>query len=250
MENIANNKKIRVLDILDNIEQLNSLINLHNKETRSTLMVKQYQTMREQFLAELKTIFLFLTFTFLLFLQNIQAQVTIKGALGIKITYPMKAIADFALEYHILKRLSVQLSSTNYATKFGDSGSFLNQKMLSPQIRFYPIVQPPISPFIGIIGQRYSSKDHNLNYDGTPYELTDYSGLGGGFIGGFQFSFKKHWGLDLHFAFVNLKGNQIQLKRDPKTMIAVMSETKNLQKTRLIWGLNFTFDMNFKEKNK
>jgi hypothetical protein len=56
MENIVNNKKIRVLDILDNIEQLNSLINLHNKETRSTLMVKQYQTMREQFLAELKTI--------------------------------------------------------------------------------------------------------------------------------------------------------------------------------------------------
>jgi hypothetical protein len=56
MENIASNKKIRVLDILDNIEQLNSLINLHNKETRSRLMVKQYQTMHEQFLAELKTI--------------------------------------------------------------------------------------------------------------------------------------------------------------------------------------------------
>jgi hypothetical protein len=56
MENIASNKKIRVLDILDQIEQLNTLINLHNKETRSTLMVKQYQTMREQSLAELKTI--------------------------------------------------------------------------------------------------------------------------------------------------------------------------------------------------
>jgi hypothetical protein len=51
MENIASNKKIRVLDILDNIEQLNTLINLHKKETRSTLMVKQYQNMREQFLA-------------------------------------------------------------------------------------------------------------------------------------------------------------------------------------------------------
>jgi hypothetical protein len=56
MENIASNKKIRVLDILDNIEQLNTLINLHKKETRSSLMVKQYQNMREQFLAELKTI--------------------------------------------------------------------------------------------------------------------------------------------------------------------------------------------------
>ena len=56
MENIATNKKIRVLDILDNIEQLNTLINLHQKETRSTLMVKQYQNMREQFLVELKSI--------------------------------------------------------------------------------------------------------------------------------------------------------------------------------------------------
>ena len=43
-------------DILDNIEQLNTLINLHQKETRSTLMVKQYQNMREQFLVELKSI--------------------------------------------------------------------------------------------------------------------------------------------------------------------------------------------------
>jgi hypothetical protein len=56
MDNTASNKKIRVLDILDNIEQLNTLINLHKKETRSPLMVKQYQNMREQFLTELKTI--------------------------------------------------------------------------------------------------------------------------------------------------------------------------------------------------
>jgi hypothetical protein len=56
MENIANNKKIRVLDILDQIEQLNTLINVHTKETRSTLMVKQYQNMRQQFLDELKAI--------------------------------------------------------------------------------------------------------------------------------------------------------------------------------------------------
>lgn len=56
MDNTANNKKIRVLDILDNIEQLNTLINLHKKETRSPLMVKQYQNMRERFLTELKTI--------------------------------------------------------------------------------------------------------------------------------------------------------------------------------------------------
>jgi hypothetical protein len=56
MDNTASNKKIRVLDILDNIEQLNTLINLHKTETRSPLMVKQYQNMREQFLTELKTI--------------------------------------------------------------------------------------------------------------------------------------------------------------------------------------------------
>ena len=56
MENIANNKKIRVLDILDQIEQLDTLINVHTKETRSTLMVKQYQNMRQQFLYELKAI--------------------------------------------------------------------------------------------------------------------------------------------------------------------------------------------------
>lgn len=56
MENTAKNKKVRVIDILDNIEQLNTLIHLHRKETRSVLMVKQYHTMREQFLEELKTI--------------------------------------------------------------------------------------------------------------------------------------------------------------------------------------------------
>ena len=56
MEHISDDKKIRVLDILDNIEKLNQLITLHSKETQSPLMVKQYNNMRQQFLEELKTI--------------------------------------------------------------------------------------------------------------------------------------------------------------------------------------------------
>jgi hypothetical protein len=56
MEIIANDKKIRVLDILDHIEKLNKLIQLHNEETHSLLMVKQYNALRQQFLEELKTI--------------------------------------------------------------------------------------------------------------------------------------------------------------------------------------------------
>ena len=56
MDYISNDKKIRVVDILDQIDKLNSLITLHNKETQSALMVKQYDTMRQQFLEELKAI--------------------------------------------------------------------------------------------------------------------------------------------------------------------------------------------------
>ena len=57
MEYISDDKKIRVVDILDQIGRLNSLITLHTNETQSVLMIKQYQTMRQQFLEELKTIF-------------------------------------------------------------------------------------------------------------------------------------------------------------------------------------------------
>lgn len=56
MEHIADDKKIRVIDILDNIEKLNRLITLHNTETKSSLMIQQYQNLRQQFLMELKTI--------------------------------------------------------------------------------------------------------------------------------------------------------------------------------------------------
>lgn len=56
MDYISNDKKIRVVDILDQIGKLNSLITLHNKETQSALMVKQYDNMRQQFLEELKAI--------------------------------------------------------------------------------------------------------------------------------------------------------------------------------------------------
>jgi hypothetical protein len=56
MEYVINDKKIRVVDILDQIEKLNKLIHIHTEETRSKLMVKQYQNMRQQFLDELKTI--------------------------------------------------------------------------------------------------------------------------------------------------------------------------------------------------
>ena len=56
MDHISDDKKIRVLDILENIEKLNQLITLHSKETQSSLMVKQYNNMRQQSLEELKTI--------------------------------------------------------------------------------------------------------------------------------------------------------------------------------------------------
>ena len=56
MEYISNDKKIRVVDILDQIGKLNSLISLHNKETQSSLMIKQYDNMRQQFLEELRAI--------------------------------------------------------------------------------------------------------------------------------------------------------------------------------------------------
>ena len=56
MENITDDKKIRVVDILDQIGKLNSLISHHHNETQSSLMVKQYQNMRQQFLDELKSI--------------------------------------------------------------------------------------------------------------------------------------------------------------------------------------------------
>ncbi len=56
MEHIINDKKIRVVDILDHIEKLNVLIRMHNEETQSALMIKQYQNLRQQFLDELKTI--------------------------------------------------------------------------------------------------------------------------------------------------------------------------------------------------
>lgn len=56
MEYISNDKKIRVVDILEQIGKLNSLMSLHKNETQSELMIKQYQNMRQQFLEELKTI--------------------------------------------------------------------------------------------------------------------------------------------------------------------------------------------------
>jgi hypothetical protein len=49
-------KKIRILDVLDHIERLNTLIKLHHQETNSLLMVKQYTHLRLRFLNELKTL--------------------------------------------------------------------------------------------------------------------------------------------------------------------------------------------------
>ena len=56
MAHTTNDKKIRVVDILDHIEKLNTLIRLHKDESQSALMIKQYQNLRQQFLDELKTI--------------------------------------------------------------------------------------------------------------------------------------------------------------------------------------------------
>ena len=56
MENIIDDKKVRVLDILENIEKLNNLITLHSDESKSGLMVQQYQNLRQRFLDELKAI--------------------------------------------------------------------------------------------------------------------------------------------------------------------------------------------------
>jgi hypothetical protein len=56
MEYISEDKRIRVLDILAHIEKLNRLIAMHSTETKSSLMVKQYQHLRQQFLTELKSV--------------------------------------------------------------------------------------------------------------------------------------------------------------------------------------------------
>ena len=56
MEYISNDKKIRVVDILDQIGKLNSLITVHKNDTQSHLMIKQYDNMRQEFLEELKMI--------------------------------------------------------------------------------------------------------------------------------------------------------------------------------------------------
>jgi hypothetical protein len=56
MEYISNDKTIRVVDILEQIGKLNSLISVHKNESKSELMMKQYDNMRQQFLEELKTI--------------------------------------------------------------------------------------------------------------------------------------------------------------------------------------------------
>lgn len=56
MEDKIFDKKIRVVDILDQIGKLNSLISMHSTESKSELMIKQYQNMRQQFLEELKAI--------------------------------------------------------------------------------------------------------------------------------------------------------------------------------------------------
>ena len=56
MEYISDDKKIRVLDILAHIEKLNKLIDVHTAETQSRLMVQQYDSLRQQFIDELKII--------------------------------------------------------------------------------------------------------------------------------------------------------------------------------------------------
>jgi hypothetical protein len=49
-------KKVRILDVLDQIDRLNTLIKVHHQETNSLLMVKQYTHLRLRFLNELKTL--------------------------------------------------------------------------------------------------------------------------------------------------------------------------------------------------
>ncbi len=53
--NIVNDKIIRVSDILEQIDQLNKMIKIHQDNSDSS-MLEQYQYMKEEFLKELNSI--------------------------------------------------------------------------------------------------------------------------------------------------------------------------------------------------
>ncbi len=53
--NIVNDKIVRVSDILEQIDELNKMIKIHEDNSESS-MLKQYQYMKNQFLSELNSI--------------------------------------------------------------------------------------------------------------------------------------------------------------------------------------------------
>ena len=55
-KNSVSKDQARVSDILEQIQKLNAMINLHKEESKDTVMVSQYIDMKNKFLTELKEI--------------------------------------------------------------------------------------------------------------------------------------------------------------------------------------------------
>ncbi len=48
--------QVRVMDIMAQIKKLNAMIDLHQTESKDSVMVSQYEDMKQRFLLELKEI--------------------------------------------------------------------------------------------------------------------------------------------------------------------------------------------------
>lgn len=187
----------------------------------------------------MKSKLLLITFTALLSLQNLNAQLSAKVGGGLTFKRPLKTVFDIGFEYRVIKRLSLQVSLTLTGKNYGGS-DYLNKNMICPQIRYYFTDDHGISPYVGVLYQRYSSSEY-LHDDYGPYKKTDYNGFGGGAIGGFLIWFNKHYGLDLHLGYVKLKGTQTSSNREYNKNIDLSTETKNLGINRGLWGLNLFY---------
>jgi len=53
---IGDEDMLRVLDILQQVRRLNDMIAFHQENAGQTLMLRQYEEMRDKFMSELKTI--------------------------------------------------------------------------------------------------------------------------------------------------------------------------------------------------
>lgn len=58
IDNTITDDQVRVMDIMGQIKKLNTMIDLHQTESKDAVMVSQYEDMKQRFLLELKEIML------------------------------------------------------------------------------------------------------------------------------------------------------------------------------------------------